>query len=50
MLEDPYAVLRALLRAEAVRNTPKPSQPRPQPPSGPKTRERQQSPEERERG
>ncbi|CAM5739875.1 hypothetical protein STAFG_6655 [Streptomyces afghaniensis 772] len=50
MLEDPYAVLRALLRAEAVRNAPKPSQSRPQPPSGPKTRERQQSPEEGERG
>jgi hypothetical protein len=28
---DPYAVLRALLRAEAVRNTPKPETPRPEP-------------------
>jgi hypothetical protein len=26
MLIDPYAVLRALLRAEAVRNAPKPAQ------------------------
>ncbi|MDU8996200.1 MULTISPECIES: hypothetical protein [Streptomyces] len=30
MPTDPYAVLRALLRAEAVRNTPKP-QPEPRP-------------------
>ncbi|MET9391980.1 hypothetical protein ABZY20_16460 [Streptomyces sp. NPDC006624] len=30
MLEDPYAVLRALLRAEAARNAPKqPSRPEP---------------------
>ncbi|MFE7897950.1 hypothetical protein ACFU3E_10590 [Streptomyces sp. NPDC057424] len=28
MLQDPYAVLRALLRAEAARSTPKPA-PRP---------------------
>ncbi|MDX2680992.1 MULTISPECIES: hypothetical protein [Streptomyces] len=34
MPTDPYAVLRALLRAEAVRNTPKPQvkEPIPQPP------------------
>ncbi|MEU0194832.1 hypothetical protein ABZ250_34115 [Streptomyces afghaniensis] len=50
MLEDPYAVLRALLRAEAVRNTPKPSRPQPRFPSAPETPERQRSPEERERG
>ncbi|WP_369260523.1 hypothetical protein [Streptomyces sp. R35] len=30
MPSDPYAVLRALLRAEAVRNAPKPT-PRPKP-------------------
>ncbi|WP_330305695.1 MULTISPECIES: hypothetical protein [unclassified Streptomyces] len=30
MPSDPYAVLRALLRAEAVRNAPKPA-PRPKP-------------------
>ncbi|GGW74835.1 hypothetical protein [Streptomyces caelestis] len=44
MLEDPYAVLRALLRAEAVRNAPKPPRPqtRQQPPMTP--------PKERERG
>jgi hypothetical protein len=48
MLEDPYAVLRALLRAEAVRNAPKPPRPHPQP--GPETPERQQPPKERERG
>jgi hypothetical protein len=29
MLQDPYAVLRALMRAEAVRNAPKPPQPTP---------------------
>ncbi|MEU3890646.1 hypothetical protein [Streptomyces sp. NPDC029041] len=39
MLQDPYAVLRALLRAEAARSTPKPhSQPDtrkpPHPPKG----------------
>ncbi|MFJ9633178.1 hypothetical protein ACIRU8_36280 [Streptomyces sp. NPDC101175] len=28
---DPYAVLRALLRAEAARNTPKPETHRPEP-------------------
>ncbi|MEU6181959.1 hypothetical protein [Streptomyces coeruleorubidus] len=48
MLEDPYAVLRALLRAEAIRNAPKPPQPHPE--RQPKTRERQQHPMERERG
>ncbi|MDT0389320.1 hypothetical protein [Streptomyces sp. DSM 41921] len=36
MLQDPYAVLRALLRAEAARSAPKPSSPpaerKPQPP------------------
>ncbi|MFF7793782.1 hypothetical protein [Streptomyces sp. NPDC007991] len=48
MLEDPYAVLRALLRAEAVRNAPKPPQHQPHP--RPETRERQQPPKERERG
>jgi hypothetical protein len=33
MPSDPYAVLRALLRAEAVRSTPKPpsEEPKPQP-------------------
>ncbi|WP_328340692.1 hypothetical protein OG873_20065 [Streptomyces violaceus] len=46
MLQDPYAVLRALLRAEAARSTPK--QPRPK--STPDTRRPQQPPEERERG
>ncbi|GGT84343.1 hypothetical protein ACH4HG_11345 [Streptomyces coeruleorubidus] len=49
MLEDPYAVLRALLRAEAVRNAPKPP-PQPQPEPEPETRERQRHPLERERG
>ncbi|GGX15722.1 hypothetical protein [Streptomyces lomondensis] len=29
MLQDPYAVLRALVRAEAVRSAPKPSRPKP---------------------
>ncbi|MFJ4981920.1 hypothetical protein ACIP6X_42615 [Streptomyces coeruleorubidus] len=48
MLEDPYAVLRALLRAEAVRNAPKPPQPHPEPES--ETRGRQRHPLERERG
>ncbi|MCK8433929.1 hypothetical protein G3I77_13060 [Streptomyces sp. D2-8] len=38
MLQDPYAVLRALLRAEAARSTPKP-------PSPPDTRKPQQVPE-----
>ncbi|CAM5394546.1 hypothetical protein [Streptomyces coeruleorubidus] len=50
MLEDPYAVLRALLRAEAVRNAPKPPQPQPHPEPEPETRERQRHPLERERG
>ena len=31
MPNDPYAVLRALLRAEAVRNAPKPEVRRPEP-------------------
>ncbi|MFF5518422.1 hypothetical protein [Streptomyces coeruleorubidus] len=48
MLEDPYAVLRALLRAEAVRNAPKPPRPHPEP--EPETRERQRHPLDRERG
>ncbi|GAB2874246.1 hypothetical protein GCM10027074_47560 [Streptomyces deserti] len=41
--KDPYAVMRALLRAEAARNTPKPE---------PKSDEqqRQRSQKERERG
>ncbi|MFI6374123.1 hypothetical protein [Streptomyces sp. NPDC050546] len=43
MLQDPYAVLRALLRAEAARSAPKP-------PSEPDTRKPQQPPKERERG
>ena len=35
MLQDPYAVLRALLRAEAARSTPKPDTRKPQqPPKG----------------
>ncbi|MFD6171867.1 hypothetical protein [Streptomyces coeruleorubidus] len=50
MLEDPYAVLRALLRAEAVRNAPKPPQPQPRPEPEPETRDRQRHPLERERG
>lgn len=29
MLEDPYAVLRALVRAEAARNTPQPTRTEP---------------------
>ncbi|MFJ9199595.1 hypothetical protein [Streptomyces flaveolus] len=32
MLNDPYAVLRALLRAEAARRTPAEPEPAPQPP------------------
>jgi hypothetical protein len=36
MLDDPYAVLRALLRAEAARRTPEPGSDRPQPPSEPR--------------
>ncbi|MFJ8081492.1 hypothetical protein ACIQ6Y_12815 [Streptomyces sp. NPDC096205] len=31
MPSDPYAVLRALLRAEAARGTPKPERKRPEP-------------------
>ncbi|MER7403103.1 hypothetical protein ABT373_11590 [Streptomyces sp. NPDC000070] len=50
MLEDPYAVLRALLRAEAVRNAPKPPQPKSQPQPTAETRERRQHPVQRERG
>ncbi|WP_279617180.1 hypothetical protein [Streptomyces regalis] len=40
MPTDPYAVLRALLRAEAVRNTPKPQGHKEQPQQPPKNRER----------
>ncbi|GAA3796203.1 hypothetical protein GCM10022403_032570 [Streptomyces coacervatus] len=40
MPTDPYAVLRALLRAEAARNAPKPN---------PKKPEAKQSPKERDR-
>ena len=40
MPTDPYAVLRALLRAEAVRNAPKPEAKKP---------EQQRSPQERGR-
>ncbi|MFJ6896875.1 hypothetical protein [Streptomyces hokutonensis] len=40
MPTDPYAVLRALLRAEAVRNTPKPDVRRPEPQQAPKEQER----------
>ncbi|CAM5544116.1 hypothetical protein [Streptomyces purpurascens] len=43
MLQDPYAVLRALLRAEAVRSAPKPH-------SQPDTRKPQQPSKERDRG
>ncbi|AXE87055.1 MULTISPECIES: hypothetical protein [unclassified Streptomyces] len=43
MLRDPYAVLRALVRAEAVRSTPK-AGPKPDP------RKPQQPPKGRERG
>ncbi|GAA2391900.1 hypothetical protein [Streptomyces coeruleofuscus] len=50
MLEDPYAVLRALLRAEAVRNAPKPPQPQTRPEPEPEARDRQRHPLERERG
>ncbi|MEU1849178.1 hypothetical protein ABZ499_07790 [Streptomyces sp. NPDC019990] len=44
MYEDPYAVMRALLRAEAARSTSK----KPQPERD--TRKPQQSPREREHG
>ncbi|MEW1644573.1 MULTISPECIES: hypothetical protein [unclassified Streptomyces] len=37
---DPYAVLRALLRAEAVRNAPKPEPRRPEPQRPPEERSR----------
>lgn len=40
MPTDPYAVLRALLRAEAVRNTPKPQVPKDKPQQPPKERQR----------
>ncbi|MET9761171.1 hypothetical protein ABZ016_19235 [Streptomyces sp. NPDC006372] len=43
MLQDPYAVLRALLRAEAVRSAPKPSRPE-------HDTRKQQPTRERERG
>ncbi|MER7894937.1 hypothetical protein ABTX62_01990 [Streptomyces sp. NPDC096046] len=46
MRQDPYAVLRALVRAEAARNTPRPPRPEPSRPE-PDTRKR---PGERERG
>ena len=38
MPTDPYAVLRALLRAEAARNTPKPPPNQPQPKQPPEKR------------
>ncbi|MBQ1098618.1 hypothetical protein ACIQ1J_04075 [Streptomyces sp. NPDC097107] len=41
MLNDPYAVLRALLRAEAARRTTKPDTGRPQTPSEPRPPARQ---------
>ncbi|MGW8062012.1 hypothetical protein ACVV2G_06955 [Streptomyces ziwulingensis] len=37
MLNDPYAVLRALLRAEAARRSPAPDAGRPQAPTEPRT-------------
>lgn len=40
MPTDPYAVLRALLRAEAVRNAPKPQVRQEKPQQPPKERER----------
>ncbi|WP_369197544.1 hypothetical protein [Streptomyces djakartensis] len=42
MLQDPYAVLRALLRAEAARNAPKPDSrtTKPEPPRPPEERGR----------
>jgi hypothetical protein len=39
MPTDPYAVLRALLRAEAVRNAPKPEARTPEPQQPPQERE-----------
>ncbi len=60
MLQDPYAVLRALMRAEAVRSAPKPPRPTsttdtpntPSTPDAPDPRRPRQSPvtKERERG
>ncbi|WP_276623164.1 hypothetical protein [Streptomyces gilvus] len=40
MPTDPYAVLRALLRAEAARSTPKPEVNRPEPERSPQERDR----------
>ncbi|MGW1211851.1 hypothetical protein ACWD5F_19725 [Streptomyces sp. NPDC002499] len=40
MPTDPYAILRALLRAEAVRSEPKPAVKKPQPERSPAKRER----------
>lgn len=40
MPTDPYAVLRALLRAEAVRNAPKPQMKQEKPQQPPQKRER----------
>lgn len=40
MPTDPYAVLRALLRAEAVRNAPKPQVEQPSPQRPPEQRDR----------
>ncbi|MEU3981422.1 hypothetical protein AB0F77_15135 [Streptomyces sp. NPDC026672] len=40
MPSDPYAVLRALLRAEALRSTPKSEADKPKPPQRPVKRER----------
>jgi hypothetical protein len=40
MPTDPYAVLRALLRAEAARNAPKQDLKKPQPNQAPKERDR----------
>ncbi|WP_257003700.1 hypothetical protein [Streptomyces sp. SA15] len=37
---DPYAALRALLRAEAARNTPKPQMKEPKPQRPPEKRDR----------
>jgi len=46
MPSDPYAVLRALLRAEAVRNAPKQPNPQPQPQPQPQPDERHKTPRE----
>ncbi|MGW2525205.1 hypothetical protein ACWC09_51405 [Streptomyces sp. NPDC001617] len=40
MPTDPYAVLRALLRAEAARNAPKPEPKQPQPKQSPEKQDR----------